>query len=88
MLWPKGIGIDATILGISFLKYVANATKVIDPFCGYGTVLAVANYMSLDAIGNSIYIARISIYFLPDFQVLIFHQSDVKRPSLKLFTKK
>ena len=55
MIWPKAIGIDATILGLGFLKYVAQESRVIDPFCGYGTVLAAANYMDMHALGNSPY---------------------------------
>ena len=54
MIWPKAIGIDATILGVSFLKYTAKEERIIDPFCGYGTVLAVANYMDIHALGIDI----------------------------------
>jgi SAM-dependent methyltransferase len=54
MIWPKAIGMDATILGVSFLKWVAKANRIIDPFCGYGTVLAAANYMGLHAVGVDI----------------------------------
>ena len=54
MLWPKGVGIDTAILGIQFLKYAAKASLVIDPFCGVGTILAVANYYGLDSFGVEI----------------------------------
>ena len=51
MLWPKALGLDSAILGASFLKYVANAPKIIDPFCGYGTILAVSNYLNINSLG-------------------------------------
>ena len=54
MIWPKAIGLDATILGVNFLKHCAGATRIIDPFCGFGTILAVANYYELDALGVEI----------------------------------
>ena len=43
MLWSKGIGIDSCFMGAAFLRHVAHATVVVDPFCGIGTVLAMAN---------------------------------------------
>lgn len=50
MVWPRAIGLDACILGIEFLKN--NGVEcVIDPFCGHGTVLAVANSLGMKAIG-------------------------------------
>jgi tRNA G10 N-methylase Trm11 len=33
------------------LKQDVRATLVVDPFCGHGTVLAVANALGLDALG-------------------------------------
>jgi hypothetical protein len=54
MLWPKGIGIDCCITGIAFLKYIGNISIVYDFFCGYGTVLAVANVLHIHAVGVEI----------------------------------
>jgi hypothetical protein len=34
MLWPKGIGINTVLMGVAFLKDVAKANLVVDPFCG------------------------------------------------------
>ena len=51
MLWAKGVGIDAAILGINFLKYIGKSSLIIDPFCGVGTILAVANYYGMDSFG-------------------------------------
>lgn len=54
MLWPKGIGLDCCYVGVQFLKSVANAKGIIDPFAGQGTVLAMANAVGLPAIGVEI----------------------------------
>jgi len=51
MVWPKAIGLDATVLGVRFLRDVMGAKKVVDPFCGQGTILAVANALGLDSEG-------------------------------------
>jgi hypothetical protein len=51
MMWSRAIGINAALIGISFLKYVCHSTCVVDPFCGQGTVLAVANACGMNAIG-------------------------------------
>jgi len=39
------------VLGVRFLREVAGQTKLVDPFCGLGTTLAVANALGMDAIG-------------------------------------
>lgn len=45
-------------MGVAFLKEVAKTSCVIDPFCGYGTVLAMANAVALDSIGVEISFKR------------------------------
>jgi len=53
--WSRAMGSIACRVAIDFVKECAPDTKVIvDPFCGRGTVLAVANTMDLDAIGIDI----------------------------------
>lgn len=54
MIWPKGIGFDTCLMGVAFLKSVAIAETVVDPFCGYGTVLAMSNALGLSAVGVDI----------------------------------
>lgn len=54
MLWAKGIGIDCCYVGLCFLRDVAGATCVLDPFCGIGTVVALANEMGMSSIGVEI----------------------------------
>ncbi len=51
MIWPKAIGVDAAVLGVRFLRDVVGQTKVVDPFCGLGTILAAANALGLEAEG-------------------------------------
>lgn len=47
-------GLDSCFVGIMFLKDVANASGIIDPFAGQGTVLAMANSVGLPSIGVEI----------------------------------
>ncbi len=54
MVWPKGIGLDCCYAGAAFLKEVAGATCIVDPFAGQGTVVAMANALGVDAIGVEI----------------------------------
>lgn len=51
MTWEKATGLEACILCLAFLRYVVNTTSVLNPFCGKGTILAVANYFGLESIG-------------------------------------
>jgi len=60
MIWPKAIGLHAALLGCGFLARVnptlseKNGGTIIDPFCGFGTICAVANVLELDAVGIEI----------------------------------
>lgn len=54
MTWPRAIGLDAAHFAIEWLRDHANARTVVDPFCGIGTTLAVANRLGLDATGVEI----------------------------------
>jgi len=54
MLWPKAIGLDCCYVGMMFLKEIAKASIVFDPFCGQGTVLAMANALGMDSKGVEI----------------------------------
>lgn len=49
--WTRGMGVQACIMACRFVLSHTSTRTVIDPFCGHGTVLAVANEMGLDAIG-------------------------------------
>lgn len=58
MTWPKAIGLAAAHAGVQWLRDHARAATVVDPFCGLGTVLAVANHCGLDAVGIEIAASR------------------------------
>jgi hypothetical protein len=47
----KAMGVRACMAACQFVIDQTNTRQVVDPFCGWGTVLAVANAMGLDAVG-------------------------------------
>lgn len=49
--WSKAMGVDACRLACRFLREESATTLVVDPFCGHGTALAVANQFAFDALG-------------------------------------
>ena len=51
---PKSMGVRACVDACRFVKAETTTGKVVDPFCGWGTVLAVANALGLDAVGVDI----------------------------------
>jgi hypothetical protein len=51
MTWSRGMGLEACRVACRFLRDETKTRVVVDPFCGRGSVLAVANAMGFDAIG-------------------------------------
>lgn len=51
MPWARAMGGAACAAVCAFLKAHTPARVVVDPFCGHGTMLAVANAQGLDAVG-------------------------------------
>jgi hypothetical protein len=51
MPWSQAMGVAACQLTCRYLLENTSTRVVVDPFCGLGSVLAVANAMGLDAIG-------------------------------------
>lgn len=49
--WVRAMGIRAAAHAVRFARDCVGAKTVFDPFCGVGTVLAVANTLGLDAVG-------------------------------------
>jgi hypothetical protein len=47
----KAMGVNACADACRFVLRETQTRTIVDPFCGYGTVLAVANALGLDAIG-------------------------------------
>jgi len=51
MPWPRAMGTEACHAAAAFLVKHTGCRTVVDPFCGVGTMLAIANLHGLDAIG-------------------------------------
>jgi hypothetical protein len=51
MPWPRAMGASVCHAVAAFLRAHTACTTVVDPFCGVGTMLAVANAHGLDAVG-------------------------------------
>jgi hypothetical protein len=51
MPWSRAMGVEACRLACTYLKHETSTRTVVDPFCGRGTVLAVANSFGFDAVG-------------------------------------
>jgi len=51
MPWARAMGVEACAATCRFLLAETGARAVVDPFCGVGTMLAVANAHGLDAVG-------------------------------------
>lgn len=49
--WVRAMGIRAAAHTVRFAQTQVGAKLIFDPFCGVGTVLAVANALDLDALG-------------------------------------
>ena len=48
---PKSMGVLACVDACRFVASQTTTRTIVDPFCGFGTVLAVANALGLDAVG-------------------------------------
>lgn len=49
--WERGMGSEACLLIGNFLKDETKTHTIINPFCGQGGILAVANALGLNAVG-------------------------------------
>ena len=49
--WTRGMGVNACRLACKMILQNTETRTIVDPFCGHGTVLAVANEMGMNAIG-------------------------------------
>mmetsp|Transcript_35932 Transcript_35932/g.65976 ORF Transcript_35932/g.65976 Transcript_35932/m.65976 type:complete len:325 (-) Transcript_35932:30-1004(-) len=50
VVWPRGIGIEACRIACHYVA-AAGAECVVDPFCGYGSILSMANSYGVEAVG-------------------------------------
>jgi hypothetical protein len=51
MTWSKAMGVAACLAACRFVLAETETRRIVDPFCGHGTALAVANALGLDATG-------------------------------------
>jgi hypothetical protein len=51
ILWVRAMGVRAAAHAVRFARDQAGAKLIFDPFCGVGTIPAVANALGLDALG-------------------------------------
>lgn len=49
--WPRGMGNKVCELACEFVKEHTQSHTIVDPFCGHGVVLSVANQFGLNSIG-------------------------------------
>lgn len=49
--WTRGMGVEACLAACKFILDQTPTRVIVDPFCGHGSVLAVANSLGLEAIG-------------------------------------
>lgn len=56
--WTRGMGASACRLACKMVINYTDTRTVLDPFCGHGTVLAIANQLGLDAIGVELSLKR------------------------------
>ena len=47
----KAMGVNACLEACRYVLAETATRTIVDPFCGFGTVLAVANALGLDAVG-------------------------------------
>ena len=55
MTWAKAMGLKACVVAVRYVKkFVPGCDLIVDPFCGKGSILAVANEFGLDSLGVEI----------------------------------
>jgi hypothetical protein len=51
MTWARAMGVEACVAACKFVLERTACRTIVDPFCGLGTALAVANAMGMDSVG-------------------------------------
>jgi hypothetical protein len=52
--WSRAMGVTACTVACRYIRENTNTRVIVDPFCGRGTLLAIANDLGFDAIGVDI----------------------------------
>lgn len=50
-VWVRGMGFQACKIACEFIRRETDTHTIINPFCGQGSILAVANFLGFNAIG-------------------------------------
>ncbi|EFA78977.1 hypothetical protein PPL_08445 [Heterostelium album PN500] len=58
MTWPKAMGLNACMVAAKYIRGIGSTT-ILDPFCGKGSVLAIANLIGLNSIGVDLAISKV-----------------------------
>jgi hypothetical protein len=59
MPWSKAMGVAACRVACQFIRDETESQTIVDPFCGRGTLLAVANSMGFNAVGVDVGAKRV-----------------------------
>lgn len=51
MTWSQAMGLEACKLACKYVLSHTSTRTIVDPFCGWGSVLAVANALGMNAVG-------------------------------------
>jgi len=51
MLWPKAMGVRVCEFACRYIKEQTHYKTIVDPFCGHGALLSVANQLGLHSVG-------------------------------------
>lgn len=51
MTWSRAMGLAACVEAMRYIRENTSSRVIVDPFCGHGTALAVANAFGFDALG-------------------------------------
>lgn len=71
----KSMGVNACVEACRFVLGETPSRTIVDPFCGWGTVLAVANALGLDAVG-----VDLSVRMVRKARLLRMDSGDIIRP--------
>jgi len=78
MTWSRAMGLDAARVAVRFIREHTPSHTLVDPFCGVGTALAVANEAGLDAVG--VELSRRRARKARALDLAAFHEDALRKP--------